>query len=88
MERQSIGAIPVMLVEEGELFRRGLRTLIEGAGLAVVGEYSSAATVLNDATELEPRTVVLCSLTQPGWQELVRRLLLRSPDCPILGGRG
>ena len=88
MTSPSPKAVQVVLVEEQELFRQGLRTMLTGAGLEVTAEYSSAAAVLPEeggAQDLEPGTVVFCSLTMPGWQELIGRLLMRLPDCPILG---
>ncbi|MEE9198658.1 MAG: hypothetical protein V3U26_02550 [Dehalococcoidia bacterium] len=88
MDSRTKSAAPVLLVDEQELFRQGLRIALEEAGLTIVGEYSSASAVLGQEGkkgELEPGTVVLCSLTLPGWEELVRRLLLRAPDCAILG---
>ncbi len=88
MRRRTARAIPVVVVEEQELFRGGLRTALEGAGLTLIGEYSSPAAALEDERkvgELEPGTVILCSLTLGEWHELVRRLLLQSPGCPILG---
>ena len=54
----------------------------------MVGEYDSPAAALKadgEAGELEPGAVVLCSLTLPGWQELVYRLGVRAPGSPILG---
>jgi DNA-binding NarL/FixJ family response regulator len=81
------GDVQVILVEEQEIFRGGLRTVFESAGLTVALEYSSANAALENLDafqELDPRTVVLCSLSLVGWQELVRQLLLQSPDRPIL----
>ena len=78
----------MVVVEEQELFRGGLHTVLEGAGFTVVGEYSSAAAALEKVKqggEWEPGTVVLCSLTLAEWQELVHHLLLQAPGCPIVG---
>ena len=88
MEHQNDMAIPVMVVEEQGLFRGGLRTVLESGGFRLVAEYGSPEAALEDETnvgELEPGTVVLCSLSATGWQELVRRLLLQTPGCPIVG---
>ena len=87
MTRPTDGDVQVALVEEQEIFRGGLRTVFESAGLTVALEYSSAHAALENLDafqELDPRTVVLCSLSLVGWQELVRQLLLQSPDRPIL----
>ena len=78
----------MVLIEEQKLFRQGLRSILEGARLTVAGEYGSAAAALEMVGKkeaLEPGTVVLCSQTLAGWADLVRRLLLQVPDCPIVG---
>lgn len=88
MQHQDDMGIPVMVVEEQALFRGGLRTVLQGAGFRLLAEYSSPQAALQDEAtvgQLEPSAVVLCSLSASGWQELVRRLLLQSPQCPILG---
>ena len=88
MIRQTAGTLSVVVVEEHELFREGLRTLLKEAGTAVVGEYGSATAALEREVregKLEPGTVVLCSLTLDGWQELTHHLLLQEPGCLIMG---
>ncbi len=80
--------VPVVLVEEQAIFRSGLRAVLEGEGFEVVGEYSSPEAALGEEDvlgELEPQTVVLCSLTAEGWEEMAHRLLLQSPDLRIVG---
>ncbi len=88
MDRSAAEAISLVLVEEHELFRHGLRVLMNDAGLNVVAEYGSVRDALEregKQAELEPGTIVLCSLTMPRWQELVFRLSRQAPGCPILG---
>ena len=78
----------VVLVEEQGLFRSGLRTVLEGAGYGVSREYGTSAAALDDEEglgELEPDTVVLCSLTVEGWEEMAHRLLLQTPELRIVG---
>ena len=78
----------IVLVEEQGIFRSGLRAVLEGGGFEVVGEYSSPAAALGEEDvlgELEPQTVVLCSLSAEGWEEMAHRLLLQSPDLRIVG---
>ena len=80
--------IPVVIVEGQALYRRGLRVVVEDAGLVIRAEYASTAdaiTAISDDGVLEPGTVAACSLTLDGWQEMVRLMLLQSPDLPILG---
>ena len=79
---------PVVLVEEQAIFRSGLRAVLEGEGFEVVGEYSSPDAALSEEDVLgglEPQTVVLCSLSAEGWEEMAHRLLLQSPDLRIVG---
>lgn len=88
MTRKSVKTLRVMVVEEQELFRKGLRTALERGGLTVVAEYDSTAAVLESEAkeeELGPGTVVLCSLTLEDWQMLAHHLHLRAPACPVLG---
>ena len=82
------GPAAVVLVEEQGIFRSGLRTVLEGGGFEVVGEYSSPEAALSEEDmlgALEPQTVVLCSLSAEGWEEMAHRLLLQSPDLRIVG---
>ncbi len=76
------------MVEEQGLFRSGLRTVLEGAGYAVSREYGTASAALDDEEglgELEPDTVVLCSMTVEGWEAMVHRLLLQTPELRVVG---
>lgn len=80
------GVGPVLVVEEQELFRKGLRAALEKAGLPVAGEYGSAAAALQAEVlsgKAEPGTVILCSLGIEGWQELVGQAW--ASGCPSLG---
>ncbi len=80
--------IPVVIVEGQALYRRGLRAVVEDAGLVIRAEYTSTAdaiAAIGDDDVLEPGTVAACSLALDGWQELARLMLLQSPDLPILG---
>lgn len=80
--------IPVVIVEGQALYRRGLRAVVEDAGLVIRAEYASTAdaiAAIGDDDVLEPGTVAACSLALDGWQELARLMLLQSPDLPILG---
>ena len=80
--------IPVVIVEGQALYRRGLRAVVEDAGLVIRAEYASTAdaiAAIGDDDVLEPGTVAACSLSLDGWQELARLMLLQSPDLPILG---
>ena len=55
----------VMLVDDHDLFRTGLRNLLEEQGVHIVGEASEGATALNLVRELAPDVVVM-DLNMPG----------------------
>lgn len=87
MRRRAVGTVPVVLVDDQALFRKGLRAALENAGFPIVREYSSTVAALEDEVlggKAEPGTVFLCSLGLEGWQELAGQLL-STADCAILG---
>src|SRR5688500_20351022 len=49
----------VLLAEDHALFRRGLRELLDAAGLSVIGEASDGVTAARLARELRPDVVVM-----------------------------
>jgi DNA-binding NarL/FixJ family response regulator len=55
----------VMLVDDHDLFRTGLRNLLEEQGVQIVAEASDGATALNLVRELTPDVVVM-DLNMPG----------------------
>jgi DNA-binding NarL/FixJ family response regulator len=55
----------VMLVDDHDLFRTGLRNLLEEQGVDIVGEASEGATALGLVRELAPDVVVM-DLNMPG----------------------
>lgn len=87
MTAQPTVSLPVVLIEEQQLFRMGLRAAFGSTEIQIVAEFSSTAAALAgmQALEMEEDAIVLCSLGQRGWQELASRLLLQSPGRKILG---
>jgi DNA-binding NarL/FixJ family response regulator len=59
------GAVRVLLVDDHDLFRTGLRTLLEEQGLDVVGDAPSGEEALELVRELAP-DVALMDLEMPG----------------------
>ena len=57
--------IRVLLVDDHDLFRTGLRNLLEEQGVEVVGEASAGADALKFVRELQPDVVVM-DLNMPG----------------------
>jgi DNA-binding NarL/FixJ family response regulator len=76
-------AIRVLLVDDEELVRFGLRTVLEAAGdLEVVGEASDGAAALAGVNELHP-DVVLMDIRMPKVDGLTAtRSILARPDPP------
>ncbi len=58
-------ALRVMLVDDHDLFRTGLRNLLEEQGVQIVAEASEGATALSLVQELAPDVVVM-DLNMPG----------------------
>src|SRR3954451_19480118 len=60
------GATPrVLLVDDHDLFRTGLRNLLEEQGVQVVGEAGTGAEAIRHVRELAPDVVVM-DLNMPG----------------------
>ena len=55
----------VLLVDDHDLFRAGIRTLLEGQGLHVVGEAEDGSSALQLTSDLAP-DVILMDLKMPG----------------------
>jgi DNA-binding NarL/FixJ family response regulator len=70
----------VLLVDDHDLFRTGLATLLEEQGLAVVGQAANGADAVRSANELAPDVVVM-DLNLPGITgvEATRRIVGASP---------
>jgi DNA-binding NarL/FixJ family response regulator len=60
-----VDGLGVVLVDDHDLFRTGLRNLLEAEGLAVVGEASTGTDAIRLVRELAPEVVVM-DLNMPG----------------------
>jgi two-component system response regulator NreC len=78
--------IRLMLVDDHEVVRTGLRTFLETqAGLEVVGEANNGQTALELAKEKKPDVVVMdISMPDMDGLETTRRLLVATPGCKVL----
>jgi DNA-binding NarL/FixJ family response regulator len=75
----------VMIVDDQELFRHGIRQLLEERGIPVIGEASRAVDAIREACELQP-DVVLMDLNMPGMSgvEATQRLNAEAPFVRVL----
>jgi len=78
--------IRLMLVDDHEVVRTGLRTFLETqTGLEVVGEANNGQTALELAKEVKPDVVVMdISMPDMDGLETTRQLLVTTPDCKVL----
>ena len=65
IERRTLDEIRVLLVDDHDLFRTGLRTLLEEQEVNIVGEASAGTDAVRLVRELAPDVVVM-DLNMPG----------------------
>jgi DNA-binding NarL/FixJ family response regulator len=84
-ERASASSIRVLLVDDNDLFRTGLRTLLEHENVDVVGEARTGGEALAEIDALAPDVVVM-DLHMPGMHgvEAIRRMTARAPLMRVL----
>jgi DNA-binding NarL/FixJ family response regulator len=78
--------VKVIVVDDHELFRRGLIGLLQERGIQVVGEAALAADAIQMAAEMGGPGVVLMDLTMPGMSgiEATQRLTAVAPLVRVL----
>src|SRR3954454_21991654 len=64
-ERLKEGPVRVLLVDDHDLFRTGLRNLLEEQGVQIVGEAASGDEAVRIVRELAPDLIVM-DLNMPG----------------------
>jgi DNA-binding NarL/FixJ family response regulator len=79
------GEINVIVVDDHELFRRGLKDLLAERGIQIVGEAGLAADAIRQAAAMGPG-VVLMDLNLPGMSgiEATQRLTAAAPMARVL----
>ena len=80
VEERHTEPLRVLLVDDHDLFRTGLRNLLEEQGLAIVGEAATGAEAVTHVSELTPDVVVM-DLNMPamGGVEATRHIAEVSP---------
>jgi len=58
VDEQALAQVRVLIVDDHDLFRSGLRNLLEDEGVHVVGEASAGQEALNIVREVAPDVVV------------------------------
>ena len=77
--------IRVILVDDHELFRRGLRELLEEQGLRVIGEAGDGEDALRLASHAQPDVVVMdLHLPRMSGVEAARKLAVAAPAVKVL----
>ncbi len=84
-EARELEALRVLLVDDHDLFRTGLRNLLEEQGVQVVGEASAGSEAITLVKELAPDVVVM-DLNMPGMTgvEATRHIVSLSPLTRVL----
>jgi two-component system response regulator DevR len=79
-------AVRVLLVDDHELVRAGLRAMLAGdSGVVVVGDAATGAAAIARAREVQPDVVLLdARLPDIPGDEVCRRLLLADPDLAVV----
>jgi DNA-binding NarL/FixJ family response regulator len=79
-EERQTDSLRVLLVDDHDLFRTGLRNLLEEQGLEIVGEAATGAEAIGHVRELTPDVVVM-DLNMPamGGVEATRHIAEASP---------
>ncbi len=84
-EQRDLESVRVLLVDDHDLFRTGLRNLLEEQGVQVIGEAGAGDEALKGVRELAPDVVVM-DLNMPGMTgvEATRQIAGIAPLCRVL----
>src|SRR5919112_187922 len=84
-DQRALEDVRVLIVDDHDLFRSGLRNLLEEEGVQIVGEASAGQEALKIVRELAPDVVVM-DLNMPGMGgvEATRQVAARNPATHVL----
>lgn len=82
---RTAGGLRVLVVDDHALYRRGLRRLLEGEGIEVVGEAGNGQAAVRMALELTP-DVTLMDMAMPmmSGTEAIAEILAENPQARVL----
>src|SRR5438045_6492169 len=85
VDQRALEEVRVLIVDDHDLFRTGLRNLLEEEGVQIVGEASAGQEALKIVRELAPDVVVM-DLNMPGMGgvEATRHISTIAPLTPVL----
>lgn len=85
MDKQAENPISVLLVDDHEMVRMGMRSMLTDPGIQVVGEAGSAAEAIDQVDTLEP-AVILMDIRMPDMDgiEALEAIKLRWPDIKVI----
>ena len=80
------GKVRAVVVDDHDLFRGGLRELLEEQGISVVGEAADGIEGVEAAAELQPDVVLLdMSMPRMGGLQAIPKLRRQAPRTTIIG---
>ena len=84
-EHRTHVGVRVLIADDHDLFRTGLRSLLEEQGVAIVGEAASGAEAVRLVRELAPEVVVMdLNMPEMNGVEATRRIAASSPLTRVL----
>jgi two-component system, NarL family, invasion response regulator UvrY len=82
---EALNPIRVYMVEDHPAVRQGIRLLLELDGIQICGETETIATALEEIPQQAPSLVMIdLSLGEESGLDLLRELLNREPDLPVI----
>lgn len=78
--------VPVLIVDDHDLFRAGLRMLLEGEGIRIVGDGRCSTATVSMASRTRPRVILVDGATAAGesTEDVVTALVEAAPTAAVL----